>query len=370
MEFFEKYKSNTCASGANQHYFTMEKGEVRTSRVFYKIFAGGEYNYSLLFSNIIDSTYADGDVSYKNLLCDSWTIHSAKVGICSHIHEDITSYGNISVRDFKDITFGGKIFKEVMPGEFFSTDSIKLKFEKGEFLCLEMTYSGTMLPYHEESLLPIYEKKGEKWIYCKKMPLPGMIGCDRPCKEQIGFWGDSITQGIGSTLNSYLHWNARLSDMIGEDYAYWNLGIGYGRANDAASGGAWMYKALKCDTIIVCFGVNDLCRQFTVEETQRDLNIIIDTLKSNGKRVILQTIPPFDYNEERNAKWVELNKYIKAELKDKVDYLYDCVPALWESPQKPNMAKYGGHPDDEGGRVWAEAMYGDIKDIFGSDCIG
>lgn len=364
MNYFKKYTSNTCASSANQHYFVMEKGEIRTSRVFYKIFKGGEYNYSLLFSNIIDSTYADGDVSHKNLICNEWQIHSAKVGKCTYIHKDITVYDDISVSDFKDITFDGKISKRVMPGEFFSTDPIRLKFEKGEYLCLEMTFSGEMLPYHDESLLPIYIKENDNWIYNKQMPLPGMIGCDRPVKERIGFWGDSITQGIGSTPNSYLHWNARLSEMIGEDYAYWNLGIGFGRANDAASGGAWMYKALKCDTIVVCFGVNDLCRQFTVEETKRDLNIIIDTLKSHGKRVILQTIPPFDYNEERNAKWVELNKYIHFELKNKVDYLYDCVPALWISPDKPNMAKYGGHPNDEGGKVWAEAMYGEIKDLF------
>lgn len=363
MKYFDKYTSNTCASSGNQLYFSTE-GKRCTGRVFYKIFKGGEYGYSLLFSNIIDSTYSDGDVSHKNLICGEWIIHSAKIGKCTYIHEDITDYGDISVSDFKDITFEGKSSKNVMPGEFFSTDPIKMEFKKGEYLCLEMTFSGTMLPYHEESLLPIYIKNGEKWEYNKKMPLPGMIGCDRPVKERVGYWGDSITQGIGSTPNSYLHWNSRLSEMIGEDYAYWNIGIGYGRANDAASGGAWMYKALKCDTLVVCFGVNDLCRQFTVEETKRDLNIIIDTLKSHGKRVILQTIPPFDYNEERNAKWVELNKYIHSELKCKVDYLYDCVPALWESSHMPHMAKYGGHPNDDGGRVWAEAMYEEIKDLF------
>ena len=220
-----------------------------------------------------------------------------------------------------------------------------------------------MLPYHEESLLPIYIKDGNKWQYNRKMPLPGMIGCDRKVKERIGYWGDSITQGIGSTPNSYLHWNARLSEMIGEENAYWNIGIGFGRANDAASGGAWMYKALKCDTLIVCFGVNDLCRWFTVEETKKDLTTIVDTLKAKGKRVILQTIPPFDYNEERNAKWVELNKFVKSVLKDKVDYLFDCVPVLGRE-EEPHMSIYGGHPDDEGCRVWAEAMHREIKGIF------
>lgn len=363
MKYFEKYTSNTCASSANQHYFTLEKGEVCTGRVFYKIFKGGEFGYSLMFSNILDSTYANGDISHKNLICNEWTIHSAKVGKCTYIPDDITKYGDISVLDFKNITFNGSTSKNVMPGEFFCSDELKLSFEKDEFLCLEMTFSGDMLPYHEESLLPIYRKTESGWEYNKKMPLPGMIGCDRPVKEQIGYWGDSITQGIGSTLNSYLHWNARLSDMVGEEYAYWNIGIGYGRANDAASGGAWMYKALKCDTLVVCFGVNDLCRWFSVEETKKDLTTIIDTLKANGKRVILQTIPPFDYNEERKAKWIPLNDFIHGELKDKVDFLFDCVPVLGKKDE-PYMAIYGGHPNDEGGRVWANALYGEIKDLF------
>lgn len=360
MNYFNKYTSNTCASSANQHYFTLDKNEVCTGRVFYKIFSGGKYNYSLLFSNIIDSTYADGDVSHKNLICNEWTIHSAKIGRCRYIPKDITNYSGIEVEDFVPLTFGGKALKNVMPGEFFCSDEVELEFEKGEFLCLEMTFSGTMLPYHEESLLPIYILDGKDWKYNKKMPLPGMIGCDRKVKERIGYWGDSITQGIGSTLNSYLHWNARLSEMIGEERAHWNIGIGYGRANDAASGGAWMYKALKCDTLIVCFGVNDLCRQFTVEETKRDLTTIIDTLKANGKRVILQTIPPFDYNEERKEKWIPLNEFIHNELKDKVDFLFDCVPVLGKKDE-PHMSIYGGHPNDEGGRVWAEALYSEIK---------
>ena len=363
MQFFEKYTSNTCASSANQHIFTLDKNEVKTGRVFYKIFSGGEYDYSLLFSNILDSTYSNGDESHKNLICSEWTIHSAMVGRCSYIPEDITKYQGIEATDFVSLTFDGKTSKEVMPGEFFSTDPIKLNFEKDGFLCLEMTFSGSVLPYHEESLLPIYIKNGDGWEYCKKMPLPGMIGCDRPVKNRIGYWGDSITQGIGSTPNSYLHWNARLSEMLGDENSYWNIGIGFGRANDAASGGAWMYKALKCDTLIVCFGVNDLCRWFTTDETKKDLNTIIDTLKANGKRVILQTIPPFDYNEERKAKWEVLNEFIHSELKDKVDFLFDCVPVLGRADE-PYMSIYGGHPDDEGCRVWAEALYGEIKNIL------
>ncbi len=88
MDYFNRYVSNTCAGSANQLFFSTGEGEIRTGRVFYKITVGGEYAYSLLFSNIIDSTYGDGSRRHCNLICDSWQIHSARVGKCSWINPD------------------------------------------------------------------------------------------------------------------------------------------------------------------------------------------------------------------------------------------------------------------------------------------
>ncbi len=97
--------------------------------MLYKISSGGRFNYSLLFSNIIDSPYADGSVSHKNLICDSRTIHGARVGKCSHIPSDIPICDvdgvEIEVSDFKDLTFSSEKTKEVMPGEFFTSDPIR-----------------------------------------------------------------------------------------------------------------------------------------------------------------------------------------------------------------------------------------------------
>ena len=54
MEYFKKFSSNTYAGSGNQLYFGTEENEIRTGRLFYKISFGGKYNYSVLFSNIID----------------------------------------------------------------------------------------------------------------------------------------------------------------------------------------------------------------------------------------------------------------------------------------------------------------------------
>jgi len=368
MKYFEQFSSNTYAGSGNQLYFEMDENEIRTGRVFYKISVGGEYNYSILFSNIIDSTFSDGSISYKNLICDNWTIHNAKIGRCKFFNpekelSELSMGGigaDIEVLDFKDITFDGKINKEVFAGDFFASDPIKLKFKKDEYLCLEITFSGKMIPYHEETLLPVFIKDGGQWKYSKFMPFAGMIGCDRKVKGKVAYLGDSITQGIGTKPNSYLHWNAILSEKLGSEYSYWNLGIGYGRANDAASDGAWLYKAKQNDIIFVCYGVNDILKGYPEEQIKADLLYISDTLKRLGKKVIMQTIPPFDYKGEDIVKWERINSFILTEIRNRVDFVFDNNQYLGKNG-KPGEAKYGGHPNEEGCKIWAEALFEKIK---------
>ena len=86
MKYFDEFNSNTYAGSGNQFYFNTNENEKYTGRVLYKISAGGKYNYSLLFSNIIDSTFADGSISHKNLICENWFIHSARIGRCAGIN--------------------------------------------------------------------------------------------------------------------------------------------------------------------------------------------------------------------------------------------------------------------------------------------
>ncbi len=82
MEYFNEFSSNTLAASGNQSWFKTESPEKEyTGRVFYRIFAGGNFNYSFLFSNIIDSTFADGSHSYANFLCSEWKIIRVRCGV-------------------------------------------------------------------------------------------------------------------------------------------------------------------------------------------------------------------------------------------------------------------------------------------------
>ena len=360
MEFFKKYTSNTYASAANQYLFEMPKGVARTSRIFYKISVGGEYEYSFLYSNITDSTFADGSVSHCNIVCDSWEILGARVTVTPQIY----SVDELdSMAGFVELTFDGKKHKSVGPGEFFSTDAVKLNANKGDYICLELKFTGETLPYHEETIISAFINDGDGWIACQKTPFACMIGCNRDVKHRVAFLGDSITQGIGTATDSYAHWNAVLSEMLPEENAYWNLGIGYARASDAASDGAWLFKVKQNDVAVVCMGVNDLLQWRTVDQIKNDITTIVTKLKSAGLTVILQTVPPFDYDQTRTAYWNEINEYIKTVLCDKVNAVFDVVPHLGDKDQ-PQRAIYVGHPNVTGCKVWAEALYPLMKDVL------
>ena len=356
MKFFEKYASNTTAGSTSQRLFKSD-GKPHIGRVFYKIFAGGEYEYAFLFTNITDSTFAEGEETHRNQLGDSWDILSMRVAVCDEVDHDIPESA------FHTLTFKGLPQKEVGPGEFFCTDGVRLNPKKGQYLCVETAFCGEWIPYHHESVIASALKTENGWEQTQFVPFASMVGCDRPVKRRVAYWGDSITQGCGTEYNSYTHWCAVLSELLGEQNAYWNIGIGYARANDAATDGAWMFKAKQNDVVIVCLGTNDM-RRHTEEQTRKDLMTIVTELKQKGITVIVQTLPPFGYEGEWAAKWLRLNEYVKTEIAAVADRVTDVVPLLWVSEDQPSMPKYDGHPNAEGCRVWAQGLYEQIEDML------
>ena len=368
MKRFNEYASNTLAGTSNQLFFG---SDLKVARAFYKAFVGGENTYSLMFSNIIDSTYANGAISSKNIVLNPWEILSLKVAVLDKNtiqgapeSDNIAEYVNSLPLDFKPVTFDGKNQKSVAPGEFFMSDDFVISPKENDYICIEITCSGDKMPYHEEAIIPIYSKEGDTWKFSKKMPLPSMVGIKRSAKLKIGFIGDSITQGIGVANNSYAHWNNIVARGLGNEYAFWNLGIGFGRASDIASLGAWMFKAIQNDLLVVCYGVNDIMQGASAERVKNDLLITVDYLLKQGKRVVLQTVPPFNYNEEQKTRWLEVNRYIKEELAQKVELVFDVVPYLALDSDHPEIAKFGGHPNECGSKIWGEALLCALNNIL------
>lgn len=361
MKWFDTFASNTLGGTGNQLFCRDDAARVRSGRIYYKIFHGGKYRYSLLFSNIIDSTYKVEYGSWCNFVCDEWEILKVSVGRCKHVTcEAAGEAGNLTT-----LTFDGSPRKRVRPGEFFTSDPLELEFESGDYLCYEIEYRGGMFPYHLESILPTFVWENGRWVPDKRVPAPGMIGCDREVELRIGYFGDSITQGIGTPPNAYTHWCALVSEALGTRCSYWNLGLGYGRGQDAATGGAWFFKASKCDALVVTFGANDVGRGRTVEEMKRDFSTLIERLKAGGKKVFLQSVPPFDWKDDYLVRYEAINRFLVDELAGKADGFLDIAPLLTDEARGPGMSKYGKHPDETGCRIWAEKLTPLMKEFLG-----
>lgn len=354
MEFFEEFVSNTTAGTSNQSFFTGGDG---VGRVFYRLLWGGEFPYSLLFSNTVDSTFGDGSKSRANQTCEPWTL-SVSCCICEGAEDPAIESG-----DWIELTFAGEREKTAAPGELFFTDAFVLNAREGDYLCVQIEFRGSRIPCHPEINIPSYVKEGERFVPSAEMPVPSMIGCKREVEARIGFFGDSITQGLGTQIDSYGHWCHKVAQALGTKYACWNLGIGCGRASDAATGGAWLYKALQNDCVVLCFGINDIL-QGDGAQLHRNLETIVSTLKNRGKKVILQSIPPFDFAKQPAYDlWEEKNRYIRQVLAPKCDALLD-VSAFLSVGGAGQTTKYGGHPNEEGCSVWAEHLIPVLRSVL------
>lgn len=352
MGMFDGYCSNTLAGSCNQSWFRPEPG-VSAGRVFYRIFSGGTYPWRFYFSNSIDGTYADGVHSHADIVCPEWELEGLRCGVCRGAED----FAEAEVSGWQELTFDGKTSKAVAPGEFFSSDPAVFSVETGEYLCLEIHFRGEKIPYLEEAIIPTFVQRDGRWMADKKTPLAFLAGCARPVKKEIAFLGDSITMGIGTPCNSYRHWASRIAEKLGGEWAFWDIGIGYGRAEDAARDGAWLFKAKQADFVSVCFGVNDILHaQPSAEDLKRDLATIVSRLKEAGCGVGVFTVPPFDMEGEAERVRREVNRWILSELSRETAYAFDVCTVLSEDASHENKARFGGHPNPEGCERLAEAF--------------
>lgn len=351
-EYFRKYVSNTAASTANQTYFAMAHNE-ETARAFIKVTVPGKFDYSLLFCNALDSTFGTA-AGWASMLLPDWEICGMKAGtVPSSVRPQEAEPSN-----FVPLTFGGKTHKKVNAGELFYTDPASIDVGKDDYLVVEISYRGTLIPCLKEAMIPTFVKR-DRWVASPLVPLPAMVGCAREVKRRIAFWGDSITQGIGVAFDSYLGYAQRTACALGSDYACWDLGIGCARAADAATGGVWAYKASRADIVTVCFGVNDYNARFSAAETVRNLRLIVTRLKSAGKKVLLHTVPPYRFEGEAEKFRREVNESVLGKLGALADMTLDL--GFLGSAAAPGVGRFNPHPNEEGCALWADALVPAIR---------
>ncbi len=358
MEYFKNYVSNTLAGTSNQLFFNNSSANGKTSEgmMFYKATVGGEFDYSILFSNAIDSTYAQGLQGKPNMIIKDFDIVGVKIGV---LKKENTATPESVEESITLVDVNVKKYEHTNKVTYFETEPIKLNAEANDYIVIAVEYAGSKVPCHVEALIPTFKKVGNVWMGDKNIPLANMVGIKRTVKATVAYLGDSITQGIGVDENDYSFWNAVVSKKLGNDFAYWNLGIGYARCKDVATDGAWLLKAKQAEYVVVCLGVNDLLHENADADTlSKNLELVVDKLNVAGCKVILQTVPPYSaYSQANVDTWYTVNEYILNELSKKVVAVFDPSSLLMTSENVPNKVLYGGHPNAQGGRVWGNALY-------------
>jgi lysophospholipase L1-like esterase len=342
-----------------------------TYRAYVRSRAPGPTKWVFWMSNAQDSTFGVGPPN-PNTPGPVWQIEAAFAG------DGGTTRAGVVPGTLVPVTFGGSASKTVQPGEKFWSDPVMLDLPDGDDLVFTWAVSanatGMGMPATSAPFLTTYFASGKNLadqesndgfsLSYDLLVAPQLFATDRAVTKRLCFLGDSITQGIGSTRDSYGFWVAKIADGLGPDVGVWNLGSGWARAADAASDGVWLWKAKQCDEVAVALGVNDIINSGrSSDQILADLTTILGALKAHNPPVktILFTIPTFNFALMPYTTWKTVNDTILATPPPGADRVFDV--AAVESQPPPNDGKLimgyssgDGHPNDAGSAAIASAF--------------
>ena len=374
IEKMEIYQSNTIAATGNNGVLTSTTATTKRFRAIFKAQEYGEFEYSLMFSNNVDSTWggSPSPTCTPDTQAHPYRIIYAKLGT----GKDVTS----EMTDSVELTFDGNTEKSVAPGEIYWSDPVTLDLPRGEMIVFEWEVEYDLIPatnicgtfYGANYVEKTNEVTGDiEYVYESTsfgtVPLPDLIGAKRENQVRMAFLGDSITMGQGAGIATYKFYAAQVAELAGKDISCWNLGLGYARANDLLYSRAWLEKAKQNDIVVVCLGTNDVNSGVyhdiyrDDEEIYADILAVCDELTAAGCEVILLSTPPFGYgSEQKKENCLALGELLKA-LAEEREYEFIDTVALWGKSGDMATSKYPAsgsdyHPNADGCSVLAQAF--------------
>jgi acyl-CoA thioesterase-1 len=181
--------------------------------------------------------------------------------------------------------------------------------------------------------------------------------------KTIIFYGDSITAGYGvGTEFAFPNLIASQLDKDGFDVEVVNAGL----SGETSAGGLtridWILNR-KFDVFVLELGANDGLRGLPVDETSKNLQAIIDKVKSKypNTQIVLagMMVPPNmgqDYAQEFENLYPQLAEKNKAIL---IPFLLKDVAGIVELNQPDGI-----HPNTQGHKIIAVNLYPYFKKLF------
>ncbi|MFF6976689.1 SGNH/GDSL hydrolase family protein [Streptomyces sp. NPDC008343] len=292
------------------------------------------------------------------------------------------------------LTFGGAGEAEIPARGELVSDDVPLAVAAGESVTVTLHFDTATGPatFHAQAFTTSYRSEGdrsaerggegfdaatESWYFLSAVEV------DSGRTDAVALFGDSITDGFGSTPGADRRWSDVLAERTGRPVL--NAGIGGNLLlNDSAWYGEKGVHRLRrdvldrpgVDTLVVLLGLNDIGFSETDEQpTYKPAPVLeageliaghrelIRQGRAAGVRVIGATLLPFggsDHWGERAAKVShELNEWIRSS--GEYDAVVDLNRALAD-PADPDRLRpsydFGDHlhPNDAGYEVMAEAV--------------
>lgn len=365
----------TVLSSAANFIMSRKEAFTRTYRTYVRVRESGGLQLRFWHSNHVDTTWDQGQDAVGGEPGGAWRIEAAYVG-----DGGLEPDGGVAEGSQVPVTFGGRSSKTVEPDECFWSDEVNIALPQGHFLAFTWTLTalspGKSFPYNcEQNIASAYEAPGSAAAESAASSfnradnlqvLPSFIGYRKDTLKNLVFFGDSITQGVRTERDGYAFWAARIAEGLGPDYGVWNLGSGWGRAYDASARKGWLGKAVQGDEVVIVLGVNDLdIGNRTADELMADLRIIIEEIRqfNAGARIILGTVPPFNFTGEKEAHWRRINRIIRETPPSGVDRVFDIAAVLGKAgPEdhrvRPEFMSPGDdpHPNGLAGSAVAKAF--------------
>ncbi|WP_217209238.1 SGNH/GDSL hydrolase family protein [Streptomyces sp. AC550_RSS872] len=292
------------------------------------------------------------------------------------------------------LTFGGADGAAIPARGELVSDDVPLAVAAGESVTVTLYFDATTGPatFHAQAFTAGYRGEGdlsadaggegfdavtESWYFLSAVEV------DAGRTDAVALFGDSITDGFGSTVGANRRWSDALAECTGRPVL--NAGIGGNLLlNDSAWYGEGGVRRLRrdvldrpgVDTLVVLLGLNDIGFSETDEQpTYKPAPVVeageliaghrelIRQGRAAGLRVIGSTLLPFggsDHWGERAAKVShELNEWIRSA--GEYDAVVDLGRALAD-PGDPDRLRpsydFGDHlhPNDVGYQVMAEVV--------------
>ncbi|AIQ33901.1 GDSL family lipase [Paenibacillus sp. FSL R5-0345] len=334
------YTSATVLSTAANFIMNRQEPFTHTFRTYIRLRENGSLKLKFWHSNAVDSTWDQGQEAVGSEPGGDWVIETAYIADGGTVPD-----GTITEKTQHALTFEGNVSKAVSAGECFWSDEASIDLPEGHYLAFTWTIktltAGKSIPFNVEGMLATaYDAPGNLTVQesaegftesDKLLVLPSFIGYKKSVNKRLVFLGDSITQGVRTLKDEYEYWVARIADGLGTDIGVWNIGSGWARAYDVAADGPWLNKAKQSDEVMIVLGVNDIdigCR--SADELLGDLTTIISKIKAENAEasIILSTVPPFNFQGEREETWRKVNQEILTNPPIGVSRVFDIASLL------------------------------------------